>query len=359
MFEIRGVKISELSNITGLAKPTLSARFRDKRQGVTKTVETNRTSEISGDLIQDFLVQRGFEDVLKTTKIQCLSSILGGSGKTSSSLAFLAGSRRIKARRPTSLGGQSVSPACILLDVDPQHSASYSLLGGRVSEDTFVLADYFQGKCDLKALLKPVGDEMFLIPSSLRNIFLEKIISSSLGTVRNSFKNLFLDMKKHFGEGFYCVVDTAPSLSSVLTSLQIGLAEINMEKQADCKFVTPIRSADEYGKLGALYLLEELHENLKDMRLPEDSLPVVCFINGYSRASKNSVNVLSQILQEEKLKAHLSPVLVRASAEVPRSINERKSVFNGKSKNTASEDYMSLFLECFGIGFEDKAGGNS
>jgi cellulose biosynthesis protein BcsQ len=359
MFEIRGVKISELSNITGLAKPTLSARFREKRNGIRKTEQTNRTSEISGGLIQDFFIQRGFEDVFKTTKIQCLSSILGGSGKTSSSLAFLAGSRRIKSNKPTTVGGQKISPACILLDTDPQHSASYSLLGGRVSESTPVLADYFQGKCKLKDLLRPVGDEMYLIPSSLRNIFLEKIIGSSLGTVRNSFKNFFLDLKDHFGEGFFCVVDTAPSLSSVLTSLQIGLAEMNLEKEADCKFVTPIRSADEYGKLGAIYLLEELNENLKDMRLPNSSLPVICFINGYSRASKNSVNVLGQILQEGKLKEHLSPVLVRSSAEIPRAINDRKSVFNGKSKNTASEDYMSLFLECFGIGFEDKAAGNA
>ena len=88
MFEIRGIKISELSNISGLAKPTLSARFREKRSGIKKIQNTNRTSEISGGLIQDFLVQRGFETAFEKTKIQCLSSILGGSGKTSSSLAF-------------------------------------------------------------------------------------------------------------------------------------------------------------------------------------------------------------------------------------------------------------------------------
>ena len=64
----------------------------------------------------------------------------------------------------------------ILIDADSQSSLTTQLTK-EVGE--YALIDYFEGKVTIKDLIKPVSgtDNIYLIPSNLNNIYLDKALS--------------------------------------------------------------------------------------------------------------------------------------------------------------------------------------
>jgi cellulose biosynthesis protein BcsQ len=348
MFEIKGFKVSEISELFELTKATVSVKFK-MADGVSKA--NNRITEIGSAAVQSYFVERGYGDLYKTT-IHLSSVCTGGSAKSSTALAFLATARRMKSTSKSNINGREVSPACVLIDTDSQASASGSLLGKPRAETLPVLVDYFSGKCELTDILETIGNEVYVIPSSLNNVYLEKALSSPQ-MIKKSFRKLLDDLKKHFGNGFYAVIDSPPALSSSTASAIVALSELQ-EQGDSVHYAIPIRAMDNYAIAGARMSLNEKNEILSAFNLHD--IPTTAFITFFNRSGKSSVQVLKQVLDDDLLKDVVSNTVIRWSAEFSKANLKGSSIYSGK-KTSASEDYQSLFLEL--LGFEKKMTGNA
>jgi len=110
MFNVSPVKVSELASILEITPPVISKRLKSKDESIVKS--NNRIVGITPEGIEEYFRSRG-QDHLYRTFFAVVSSVCGGTQKSSSSLALMASARRITARNRK--GG-----AVILIDTDSQ-----------------------------------------------------------------------------------------------------------------------------------------------------------------------------------------------------------------------------------------------
>jgi cellulose biosynthesis protein BcsQ len=344
MYNVSPIKISELASILEITPPVISKRFKDTHENTVRS--NNRIVGITPEGIEEYFRSRG-QDHLYRTFFAVISSVCGGTQKTSSSLALMASARRMTSR-------QRKGGAVILLDTDSQASSTETLLGSPIPEGRPVLIDYLEGKCSLEDILTPVGDpkeNMWVLGSSLNNIFLEKHISSP-ARIKNSMKKVFDALILHFGEGIKVFVDTAPQLSSCVGSALAGLVLLQQEG-VSVAHLLPNRG-DSFSISGNVYSINERDELLKAFNLSQ--IPTTVFLSCYDARLKVSVEVMKRLIENKVLEKHLSPVVIRYCSAVAQSNLAKTSIFTGKT-TTASEDYTQLLL--YILGFEIKLKGNA
>lgn len=344
MYSVSPIKVNELASILEITPPVISKRLKSKEESIVKS--NNRIVGITPEGIEEYFRSRG-QDHLYRTFFAVISSVCGGTQKSSSSLALMASARRMTSR--VRKGG-----AVILCDTDSQASSTETLLGSPIAEGKPVLVDYLEGKCSLEDVLTPVGDpkeNMWVIGSNLNNIFLEKHISSP-SQIKNSMKKLFDALIQHFGEGIKVFVDTAPQLSNCVSSALTGLALLQQEG-VSVAHLLPNRG-DSFSISGNVYSITERDELLKTFNLPE--IPTTVFLSCYDARLKVSVEIMKKLLENKVLEKHLSPVVIRYCSAVAQANLSKTSIYTGKT-TTASEDYTQLLL--YILGFETALKGNA
>ena len=343
MFNVSPVKVNELASILEITPPVISRRLKTKDESVVKS--NNRIVGITPEGIEEYFRSCG-QDHIYRTFFAVVSSVCGGTQKSSSSLALMASARRITSR-------QRKGGAVILIDTDSQSSSTETLIGAPIPEGNPVLVDYLEGKCQLKDILSPVGapsENMWVIGSNLNNIFLEKHISSP-SQIKNSMKKVFDALIQHFGEGIKVFVDTAPQLSNCVSSALAGLSMLQQEG-ISVAHLLPNRG-DSFSISGNVYSITERDELLKTFNLPE--IPTTIFLSCYDARLKVSVEIMKKLLENKILEKHLSPVVIRYCSAVAQANLSKTSIYSGKT-TTASEDYTQLML--YILGFEATVKGN-
>lgn len=344
MFNVSPIKVNELAAILEITPPVISKRLKSKDESIVKT--NNRIVGITPEGIEEYFRSRGQEQLYKTF-FAVISSVCGGTQKSSSSLALMASARRITSR-------QRKGGAIILIDTDSQSSSTETLLGAPIPEGKPVLINYLEGKCSLEDILSPVGDpseNMWVIGSNLNNVFLEKHISSP-SQIKNSMKKVFDALVQHFGEGIKVFVDTAPQLSNCVSSCLAGLSMLQQEG-VSVAHLLPNRG-DSFSISGNVYSINERDELLKTFNLPE--VPTTVFLSCYDARLKVSVEIMKKLLENKVLEKHLSPVVIRYCSAVAQANLSKTSIYTGKT-TSASDDYTQLLL--YILGFEATLKGNA
>lgn len=176
----------------------------------------------------------------------------GGVGKTSATISLAYSARRITSRKTP----------IILIDADSQSSLTTQLIK-EVGEHALI--DYFEGKVSIKDLIKPLGgsDNIYLIPSNLNNIYLDKALSKP-SLIKSAMKKLFDDIFDHFKKEGSDVakifVDFPPQLSSIFSSAVLGIAQYSNDVTK--VLAIPLR-ADNFGVRGAEITISEVDELLE------------------------------------------------------------------------------------------------
>lgn len=320
------LKPSELARIASLNKVTLS-RHLYKSQDKTKIIN-KRIRGVYPELAEEILKSK-YPNISKTT-IMLLSCTTGGVAKTSSTISLAFAARRIISRKT----------AIVLLDCDSQ--STLSLLLSKEDAKNETLVDYVEGKASLDKILSPLNteDNIYIIKSSLNNIYLDKALNKP-SIIKIAMKKLFTEIIEKFGEGVKIFIDFPPQLSAIYSSTVLAMAQI---ENANKILATPLR-ADPQGIRGAEITVTETKDILNTFNYPESSLDITCFFSSLDRRVKSTTEIFKSVLSNKILSQYLSPVVIRYSSEITKSSLKNENIFtDSSSTSNISEDFTDLYL---------------
>ena len=258
----------------------------------------------------------------------------------------------MKSRKQTILNGKTISAANIFCDVDSQSSSTISFIGKPQDDDKPVLKNYLNNECSLEDILIDLGDENYLIPSSLNNLYIDKILNS-VQALKNAGTKFINDLDKKFGQGYNLTIDSPPAINTFLQTITIAIAQLDSSKY-NAYLLSPIRALDVYGIKGAEISISETKDLVKAFNLPEPK--IYSFLTMYQRNGKTSVEIMKRVLQNEVIKDTLLDDVCRYTTEYSKSNLKASSIYQG-SKTTATEDITNLFLTL--IGYQRPEKGNA
>ncbi|MBP6740710.1 MAG: ParA family protein [Leptospiraceae bacterium] len=348
---ISNFKVGELSEVLGISKASVSEKLKTTSAQVIKS-KADRVVSISPEAVQDYFVSRGCGAIYQRSHISIVYSCSGGSSKSTVSQGLFSSARRMKSRKQTILNGKTISAANIFCDVDSQSSSTISFIGKPQDDDKPVLKNYLNNECSLEDILIDLGDENYLIPSSLNNLYIDKILNS-VQALKNAGTKFINDLDKKFGQGYNLTIDSPPAINTFLQTITIAIAQLDSSKY-NAYLLSPIRALDVYGIKGAEISISETKDLVKAFNLPEPK--IYSFLTMYQRNGKTSVEIMKRVLQNEVIKDTLLDDVCRYTTEYSKSNLKASSIYQG-SKTTATEDITNLFLTL--IGYQRPEKGNA
>ena len=231
-------------------------------------------------------------------------------------------------------------------------SSTISFIGKPQDDDKPVLKNYLNNECSLEDILIDLGDENYLIPSSLNNLYIDKILNS-VQALKNAGTKFINDLDKKFGQGYNLTIDSPPAINTFLQTITIAIAQLDSSKY-NAYLLSPIRALDVYGIKGAEISISETKDLVKAFNLPEPK--IYSFLTMYQRNGKTSVEIMKRVLQNEVIKDTLLDDVCRYTTEYSKSNLKASSIYQG-SKTTATEDITNLFLTL--IGYQRPEKGNA
>ena len=326
------MRVTELSRLSGLTKSAISMAMKNEDWSALETAG-KRIVGIPPGIVHTFLTERGII-TLDTQKLWIIATQVGGSGKSSTTLNLCMSALRLSPpTRPF-----------VLIDSDSQSSLTLSVRGEPISYDHPVLVDWFDGKCTVRDMLLPTEiPNLFLLPSSLNNIYLDRSIRTPQ-QVKSKGLSLLHEIDSHFGRSAAVFVDTAPQLSVSLSTFIAAGAQ--MPGQAH--LISPVRP-DLHGHRGSVICITEASECLGAFNYSLDALRTTVFVNSYDQRTKSSVRTLTALSRDPVLSRYLAPVAIRYSTEVTKATYRQASVYNDyRSSTTIGQDYTDLLLSMLG-----------
>ena len=331
-FDVADMRVTELARILDTQKASVTRYYKSRETGELKTIN-NRIVGIEPEAVERLLREKGHDDFYESFLI-ILATQTGGCGKTSTTANLAAATRRMTGR----------DKAVVLIDTDSQASLTEQLLGKPADDNSPILNDWLSSKASLEECLVGLGDNTWLIPSRLENIYLDKTMAAA-SDVKKKMKILVEQIFAKFGEGTKIFLDTPPQLSAIGQSAVCAMAQIKQKSH----LLIPVRS-DLFSIKGARICITETRETLDTFGFKKPSFPIDCFLSAYDARVKASIETMRHLFEDPILKNHLSPVTVRYSSEVTKSAYARASVFKEISKRTSNitSDYTDLLLYTLG-----------
>lgn len=204
----------------------------------------------------------------------------------------------------------------LFIDLDQQANLTFAL--GCEEEQPLVWLDVVEKKATAKDCVLTLEDHIDLIPSSLNNSVMDKVLMNSNRNWVQAVKTPLENLKKNYD---LIIIDTAPALSAINTAVCV----------ASDKVILPV-NPDRFSMLGLEKNLEELIEIKKDFDLT--FAPQILFTK-FDGREKLSHELLEKCI--EKYDGLLMNNYIRVSSEVKNSIGGAKNIFQGKS--SVKEDF--------------------
>ena len=257
-------------------------------------------SMLAPTVVRKHLASLGYRYPHQIISFQMLK---GGVAKTTSALNFGIRASQFGAR-------------VLFIDLDQQANLTFAL--GAEAEDKPVWVDIIEKKATVKSALIEIDQHIHLIPSSLNNSVLDRIL---LNGQRNWAQAVNMPLKEVKSEYDLIIIDTAPNLSAINTAVTC----------ASDLVVLPI-NPDKFSLLGLKKHLQDLSELRSEFNLQFTEKILFTKFDGREAASRE---FLAQCLEqfEDRLMKHY----IRTSTEIKNSIGSGRTIFNAKSN--AKEDY--------------------
>lgn len=262
--------------------------------------------------VRRYLNSLGYEFPHQVISFQMLK---GGVAKTTSTLNF-------------GLRASMYGARVLFLDLDQQANLTFAL--GVDAENLPVWVDVVEKKASVKDAIVAIDKNIDLIPSSLNNSVLDRVLLNSNRNWAQAVRGPLADLRTHYD---LVIIDTAPNLSAINTAVTCASDVV----------VLPI-NPDKFSILGLRKHLADLADIRKDFDLK--FVEKVLFTR-YDGRESSSREILSSCIEEfsEILMKHY----IRTSTEIKNNIGVTKTIFN--SKSNAKEDYDMVTREL--MGFEE------
>lgn len=297
-----------------LSTHDLSSWFEQDIKTVLSEIENlghklSQKSFLPPHVVRSYLSSKGYQFPEKTISFQMLK---GGVAKTTSALNF--------GWRASMLGCR-----VLFVDLDQQANLSYAL--GIEDESLPVWVDIIEKKCKISDAVKTIHEGLDLIPSSLNNSVLDRVL---LGSNRNWAQAVKAPLKELAGVYDLIIIDTAPNLSAINTAVTCASDQI----------ILPI-NPDKFSLLGLRKHLEDLKDLKKDFDLDFETKILFTKFDGRESSSRDFLSHCIDSFEDLLLKHY-----IRTSSEIKNSIRSR-SLFANKSN--AKEDYDMVTKEILGF----------
>lgn len=265
---------------------------------------------IPPSIVRKILANRGFRYPQKTISFQMLK---GGVAKTSSALNFGLRAAQYGAR-------------VLFVDLDQQANLSFAL--GVADENLPVWVDLVEKKANIEEVTRAISENVDLIPSSLNNSVLDRVLMNSQRNWSQSVLNPLKAIRSYYD---FIIIDTAPHLSMINSAVTVASDEI----------ILPI-NPDRFSILG----LQKHREDLADLRAEFNlSFNEKILLTRFDAREKVSHEIKSHC--EKMYRKELLSSVIRTSSEVKNSLHRGRSLFAQKS--VVKEDYDRMTREILGL----------
>lgn len=283
------------------------------KEDVKKTLQLSLVSHyLPPELVREYLLSKNLKYPQRVISIQMLK---GGVAKTTSIM---------------NIGIRAAMYGAKILFVDLDQQANLSFALGHQNETAPVWLDIFEKRKTIEESIVKINENMDLIPSSLNNSVLERVLINSNRNWSMAVKGPLEQIRWNYD---LILVDTAPALSAINTAVSIASDEI----------LLPV-NPDRFSILGFEKNKLELDEIKKDFKLSFNYKILFTKFDGREKMS-------SLFLQDfiEKYPELMMKNFVRSSSEAKNILGTAKSIFSNKS--SIKEDYDLLTKEV--LGFEN------
>jgi chromosome partitioning protein len=267
-------------------------------------------SHLPPQVVRQYLSSKGFQYPHKVISFQMLK---GGVAKTTSALNF-------------GLRAAMYGARVLFVDLDQQANLSFAL--GVEAEDKPVWVDLVEKKATAEQATCRIDEGIDLIPSSLNNSVLDRVLLNSNRNWAQAVKAPLKEVRAYYD---LVIIDTAPNLSAINTAVTC----------ASDMVVLPI-NPDKFSLLG----LEKHLDDLKELEAEFDlTLEKHILFSKFDGRESSSHEILSQCM--EKFEDLLLKSYIRTSSDIKNSIGSSRTIFATKSHAKADYDLVTRELMKF------------
>jgi chromosome partitioning protein len=254
--------------------------------------------------VRAVLMQIGYKYPQKTVSIQMLK---GGVAKTTTVLNV-------------GLRAAMYGARVLFIDLDQQANLSFAL--GVEDETLPVWVDIAEKKKSIDECVRFIEPQVDLIPSSLNNSVLDRVLLNSNRNWSQVVKAP-LDKIKHRYD--LILIDTAPALSAVNTAVTVASDEV----------ILPV-NPDKFALIGLQKNLLELEDIKKDFSLSFQKKVLFTKFDGRENTSHELLQRCIEDFEDSLMRGY-----IRTSTEVKNTVRSGKSLFAGKSAVKSDYDFVT------------------
>lgn len=330
MSHVSQIKVSEVAKITDTSTPLISRHFR-KHAEPDVTRSNNRIVGISPEAIEVYFKHIGLDYYYRPAVILS-ANLCGGVGKTTSMYNLGSCLRRITNR----------NTPIVYVDGDSQGSFTSAVFGKPANDTESILIDFLEKKASIDDVLTEVGDNVWFVKSNLNQAWIDKVLSKPQD-IKKAMLRFYEEIFTKLGVNTKIFQDHTPQISNLFASSICALSQLD---DSILKAVlVPIRS-DKFAIQGADYILKEIYELTETFSLA-DTIDIHCFFSSIDKRVSTTAEALRVAGSKENIVKHLSSVVIRYCAEIPKSIMTSSNVYSSGKINNAAEDFQDLLQYVF------------
>lgn len=309
------LKLSQLSNITGIKRHTLNARVNNLFE--KKDLERTNGNQI---LLSPSQIKKIIADeiISEKGKIIYIGNLKGGVGKTT--ISYLLSD---------TLSEIGLKVCCIDLDVQ----ANLTNLFFDCNSEIPVFYDLIDGNAKISNLAIQVKEELDVIPSSLKNSLIEKAL-----TVQSPKHHLtwFNKLCINYLRNTYDVilVDTPPNLTTLNSVFSLSL------KKSD-NILIPV-NPEEFSIMGVQMFLEDIADIRESYQVKEEP-KISIIMNRFFQNQRTNLEVLMKM--NNMFSNSLSELIIKDSAKLREVINKREKIKDIKNAKDILDTIYGLLVE--------------
>jgi chromosome partitioning protein len=273
-------------------------------------LESPFRSWIPPETVRAYLEKKGYSFRPQIVSFQMLK---GGVAKTTSALNF--------GWRAAMYGAR-----VLMVDLDQQANLTFAL--GVDAENLPVWVDLIEKKVSPSEAVVNVSPGVDLIPSSLNNSVLDRVLLQSNRNWSTAVRAPLREIRDRYD---LIILDTAPSLSILNTAVTCASDVV----------VLPV-NPDKFSMIGARKHLEDLRELEKEFDLTLEKRILFTRFDGRESASHEILTQCLDLFEEFLLKNY-----IRSSSEVKNTLGTGRTIYS--TKNPAKEDYDLVTRELLGF----------
>lgn len=254
--------------------------------------------------VRQLLLAEGYKYPHKVISVQMLK---GGVAKTTSVLNM-------------GLRAAMYGARVLFIDLDQQANLSFAL--GVEDESLPVWVDVVEKKKNIEECVRFIEPHVDLIPSSLNNSVLDRVLLNSNRNWSLAVKTPLEKIKHRYD---LILIDTAPALSATNTAVTVASDEV----------ILPV-NPDKFAFLGLQKNLSELEDIREDFGLDFSKKVLFTKFDGRENFSHELLQKCIESFEDSLMKGY-----IRTSSEVKNTVRSGKSLFAGKSPVKADYDFVT------------------